>query len=743
MIKSVQKVFFVYPEPHFSSSGGISTYLRYALEAHRDAGREIHLLTWATSVDKWYPRIVKEEEFEPLRPDQVTILKISEDDVRRTNSVGMRAKNISDLICPYVGAIVERFQPDLIETSDYGAPLHSYLERRRCGMLADRTPIAVFNHGLLHDIWPATGMLMSEWAVRELALERQVIEWADLILCPSEAAAVRLRQIRQADPTVHVVREPYRPAVWKRQAPFDPSRFVYFGRVSIAKGVDIFAGMLTAAGGDWPISEVLFLGRRVDTPFRRSDVAEFLRHRLAPEIRKKARFVSAVPREEVGCLISKAGFFGNFSRSETFSYSTLEALSHGVVPLVLYDSPMAEFLPPDIRVMGTFSEVPHRTEAVCGVLEFWRDNYHAVIGSSQQYAAELVAPAAYARRYDEIMFKTPTKVAVQREIWYGGRDVTVLICTHDDADLLAEAVASVRRQTVEVGEILILDDGSSDPIQLSRLDVLLRDNPVRLIRVRNMGLVPARNLLVENARTQLVIFLDADDLLEETYVEKTLHAINSDPERWSAVLTRRKNFGMNEHESSSFLLGTPIHWVHNDFRMTALIKRSVLLDIRFDPSIRNGEADDWWWWLNFTLRGYEATFVPEPLFRYRVVAGSMSIPWSEGQAALTVELLKRAAADASRFKVDTALGFQLALLTAYRNAYEADLLRTGDDRVEINRNLASFQLVIGLLSRLFGPKRSDAFGRSLLRLGYSHPAIRWSARQVLRGIGMVARVGTR
>lgn len=739
MARHLHRILFVYPEPYFASGGGVGTYLKYAVQAHLDAGRDVHLLTWATAVDNWFAQVISHEDLHPLRPDQITILRITEDQIFNTNPVGIRSKNISDILYPHVAALEEKFQPDLIETSDYALPLHSYLERRRCGMHSDRVPIAIFNHGLLNDIWPATGMFTSEWQVRELALEIQVIRWADLVLAPSNTAATRIREMRRTGEGVNIVREPYVSAVWKRQAPFDPSRFVYFGRVSLAKGVDIFAGMLTAAGSSWPISDILFVGRRVDMPFRRSDAAEFLRARLAPDIRAKARFLDGVPREEVYRLIADAGFFGNFSRSETFSYTTLEALSNGVVPLILRNSPMAELLPPDIRGQGTFEEVPHRTEAVCRVLAFWRDNYDKVMTECQQHASALTAPNLYARRYDEIMAMAPAVPHAPRQVRYSGHDVTVLISTHNDADLLSEAIRSVREQTIRVREILILDDGSSDPVQLSRLDALVRNNPVRLLRVRNMGLVAGRNLLVENALTPLVIFLDADDILDRTYVEKTLRAINSDPDRWSAVLTRRKNFGINEHEVSSCLLDTPVHWVHNDFRMTALIKRSVLEDIRFDPAIRNGEADDWWWWLNFTLRGYQATFVPEPLFRYRVVPGSMSLPWSEGQAALTVELLKRVVTDAARMSADTTQGFQLALMTAYRNGRDADILRTGQIPSAANENLIAFRRIEYVLLRLFGLQRGGAIVSHIHRIAYSHEAVRWFARRVLRGITMVTR----
>jgi Glycosyl transferase family 2 len=194
-----------------------------------------------------------------------------------------------------------------------------------------------------------------------------------------------------------------------------------------------------------------------------------------------------------------------------------------------------------------------------------------------------------------------------------------------------------------------------------------------------MGLVAGRNVLVESALTDLVVFLDADDRLDPTYIEKTLKAMNTAPDDLGAVLTRRRNFGLNEHESACFLLGSPLHYVFNDFRMTALIKRSILLELRFDPLMRNGEADDWWWWLLFTAHGRKAVQVPESLFHYRQTRTSMSLPWSEGQGALTMlrvcEVVREAAATGRLDARHIAQIAEEAIALAYKRTWECDTLR--------------------------------------------------------------------
>lgn len=195
-----------------------------------------------------------------------------------------------------------------------------------------------------------------------------------------------------------------------------------------------------------------------------------------------------------------------------------------------------------------------------------------------------------------------------------------------------------------------------------------------------MGLAAGRNVLVASAVTDLLVFLDADDRLDPTYIEKTLKALNTAPDDLGAVLTRRRNFGLNEHESACFLLGSPLHYVFNDFRMTALIKRSILLELIFDPLMRNGEADDWWWWLRFTAHGHKAVQVPESLFHYRQTGVSMSLPWSEGQGALTTvrvcEVVREAAATGRLDARHIAQIAEQAIALAYERTWQCDTLRS-------------------------------------------------------------------
>ena len=152
------------------------------------------------------------------------------------------------------------------------------------------------------------------------------------------------------------------------------------------------------------------------------------------------------------------------------------------------------------------------------------------------------------------------------------------------------------------------------------LERIRKCQPVRVIETANRGLAEARRLLLSEARGDLVMFLDADDYLDPSYVTKALSALNGN-RQFAAAFARRQNFGESDDEYSCCLLGTPWHWILNDLRMTAIIERRVFEKVPFNKEMLNGEADDWWWWLRFSLHGFEAVMVPEPLFHYCVRKG--------------------------------------------------------------------------------------------------------------------------
>ena len=107
--------------------------------------------------------------------------------------------------------------------------------------------------------------------------------------------------------------------------------------------------------------------------------------------------------------------------------------------------------------------------------------------------------------------------------------LSVVVPTYNRSHLVQRAVRSVLAQTFGEYELIVVDDASDDDTQ----DVVqaLGDARIRYIRhERNRGVGAARNTGVNTARSPWVIFLDSDDEMMPTLLERYHSVIASVPE---------------------------------------------------------------------------------------------------------------------------------------------------------------------------------------------------------------------
>jgi glycosyltransferase involved in cell wall biosynthesis len=88
-------------------------------------------------------------------------------------------------------------------------------------------------------------------------------------------------------------------------------------------------------------------------------------------------------------------------------------------------------------------------------------------------------------------------------------DVAVVIPCYGHAQFIGDAIVSAQAQTLRPAEIVVVDDGSPDDVA----GAVAAYPGVRLVKQPNRGLAAARNTGLRSARSPLVAFLDADDVL--------------------------------------------------------------------------------------------------------------------------------------------------------------------------------------------------------------------------------------
>lgn len=104
------------------------------------------------------------------------------------------------------------------------------------------------------------------------------------------------------------------------------------------------------------------------------------------------------------------------------------------------------------------------------------------------------------------------------------KTVTIAIASYNNASVIERCVESVINQTYKQLEVLIVDDGSKDDT-LSRLEKYKNDSRIRIISKENGGLSSVRQMALNESNGDYICFIDADDYLVNTYVERMLNKL--------------------------------------------------------------------------------------------------------------------------------------------------------------------------------------------------------------------------
>ncbi len=222
----------------------------------------------------------------------------------------------------------------------------------------------------------------------------------------------------------------------------------------------------------------------------------------------------------------------------------------------------------------------------------WRDRWH-------QFASSLDFPSDVTR-YTRQQLRSFGGQAL-----HATRYTSIIIPVHNHTVELAACLASLKRQTFQDFEIIIVDDGSDVPIAGANARF-----------EKNRGAPAARNEGFRHARGKFVMFLDADAILIPRALERLRAALDEHPETafaYSAFDYGWKRFASRPFDARALKKQNYIH-------TSALIRREWFFG--FDETLK--KFQDWDLWLTIAERGGVGAFVPECLMRFATRRGGMS-----------------------------------------------------------------------------------------------------------------------
>lgn len=203
--------------------------------------------------------------------------------------------------------------------------------------------------------------------------------------------------------------------------------------------------------------------------------------------------------------------------------------------------------------------------------------------------------------------------------------LTVIVPYFNLGAYVEETVTSVLASTVPPDEVLIIDDASHDPESVARLYRLAERHPaVSVLRCPHGGLAAARNAGAAAAHGLFLAFVDADDQVEPDYFARALTLLAA-YDNVSMVGCWMGSFGDRREVWPTWSTGSPYLLYHNSFPAAAMVvRRDAFVHAgRNDPALAYG-MEDWESAIGLWLAGYGGVVIPEPLYRYRLRAGSMS-----------------------------------------------------------------------------------------------------------------------
>ncbi len=229
--------------------------------------------------------------------------------------------------------------------------------------------------------------------------------------------------------------------------------------------------------------------------------------------------------------------------------------------------------------------------------------------------------------------------------------VSVILPYFNHGKYIEDAVMSAIDQTWSNLEIILVDDCSTEKTSLEKLKILQKKYPkLSVLKTpKNSGPAKARNLGVDDSKGDFLLFLDSDDQIDPTFVEKALLLLNQKKDV-SFVYSYIQHFGKNEDVHQTL---DPYNFyellLQNKLPYCAMIRRKAFEDVKgFDEKLNKNESEDWDFWLRMGKKGHYGYCLPEPLFWYRQ-AENIRLKNVQKQYASLVRKLKKRHRDLFRW----------------------------------------------------------------------------------------------
>ncbi|MDA8194120.1 MAG: glycosyltransferase [Thermaerobacter sp.] len=565
------------------------------------------------------------------------IIRFPDDRESHLDNLGPAARLSYDYADLVSRLITAEGAPDVIETQEFNGIGYFLLQRKHTlDPKLQHVPVVVTMHGpkfILDSLDRAPAYRLPDWWTGEM--ERFVLRAADHIICPSRFIQAALDQHLPGLAST-VIPNPYFP--FESVVPAVGQGAAHIGRVQYMKGITVLLQgfqRLWDQGSRLPLRVVG--GDSFFHPQNQSLTDILTVQYQTYQDAGLLAWEGSLPPDAVQKVMAESRIVVIPSWFETYSYVVIEAMMQGRVVVAsstgvqqaIIESGQNGFLFP----AGNVAELAAAISAASALSD---DGCRQIGEKARQTALAMTDPervmAARQALLAKVLNQTPRSsfpfirvkpVRVPDEKT-ASRRLSVVVPYFNLGRYIPETLKSLTAVRDLELEILVVDDGSTDPYSIAILYRLEQCYPLHVIRGPNRGLAAARNCGASRARGEYLAFLDADDRVHPDYYRRAATILDHYQDvsfvgAWTQYFDGSTQLWPTWNPEPPYLL------FHNTINSSSLVfRRAVFLQYgQNDPDLEYG-MEDYETVVRLVGQGFGGVAIPEPLFHYRIRPDSMS-----------------------------------------------------------------------------------------------------------------------
>jgi len=617
--------------------GGIGTYCAITARMMAEKGHEISVFVNDSTVKD---HVIEQDQA------GVRLIRFNPSRTQSSDFLG-HVTNISYEFAAIIKLFIEKEgKPDIIEAQEYLGIAYYLLQFKYLlyDWCAD-IPIVITMHSpsfLYMEYNHVPEFKYPNYWICEM--ERFCLQAADLLISPSNFMLAELKKrFELHHDRIAIIPNPFSAKTLNIQSTGSTSHqgeIVFYGKLTVQKGafllLEYFQKMWDAG-----FSRPLYLLGGQDIVYHPEGrtMGEIIRKKYRQFIEKGLlKLEGKIKPSEIANRLSMAEVVIIPSANDNLPYTVFEMMSLGKILLVSKQGGQSEVVENDVdgfvfdhKQQGEFSRQLERVLKL-DQEERIRISSNAITKLESRYHPEII----YERKFAEIskLISTPERPrdfpfirakAGKSEASIGKSGlISIIVPYYNMGRYIEETIQSISGTSYPSKEIIIVNDGSNDPISIIKLDQFRKQPDITVIDIQNSGVAIARNIGAEKAKGEYLAFLDADDKFNSSYYSKAVKVLEA-YNNLSFAGCWTKYFDKSVKTWPGFSPEVPMLLFHNTVNSSSLVYKRVdfLKYGKNDSQMAFQGLEDYESVISLLESNHQGVILPEALFHYRVRNDSM------------------------------------------------------------------------------------------------------------------------